>query len=138
MTSLEIWLAIVLLLFVTATAILVWYLRRLLIKFLWISENIGDLVEMVQNYQDHLKKVYNMETYVGDPAIEYLIKHTNSLIDMLEDYKDVYDITDPLLTNQENNINDDREQAQEEETPEEPGRLSEENVFYAGSRRRDS
>ena len=69
MTSLQIWL-VVGIAFTTCTALfLFWYMRKLLAKLLFISENLNDLVVMVQNYQDNLKKVYNMESFVGDPPI---------------------------------------------------------------------
>ena len=78
-----------------------------------------------------------MESYVGDPAIEYLIKHTNSLVDMLEDYKDVYDIAEPLEFEQENE--DDYNAPQENQTEETFEKsVSEENVFYTGTRGRNS
>ena len=136
MTSLEIWL-VAGVIFMTSTALfLFWYIRKLLAKLLFISENLNDLVAMVQNYKDTLKKVYNMESYVGDPTIEHLIKHTNSLVNMLEDYQDVYDIVEPLQSLKEAQEYDDTTQDSEEETLKKP--VSEENVFYAGSRGRDS
>ena len=36
--------------------------RRLLI----VSENISDLLEMVGNYREHLRKVYNLDAFYGD------------------------------------------------------------------------
>ena len=136
MTSLQIWLIVGIVFTTCTTLFLFWYMRKLLAKLLFISENLNDLVEMVQNYQDNLKKVYNMESFVGDPTIEFLIKHTNSLIDMLEDYKDVYDIVEPLQGLKEAEEYDDTPQENEEETIKIP--VSEENVFYAGSRKRDN
>ena len=136
MTSLEIWLVVGIIFVTSAASFLFWYIRKLLAKLLFISENLNDLVVMVQNYKDNLKKVYNMESFVGDPTIEHLIKHTNSLVEMLEDYKDVYDIVEPLQSLKEAQEYDDTPQENEEETLKIP--VSEENVFYAGSRRRDS
>ena len=136
MTSLEIWLIAGIIFTIIIAAFLLWYVRKLLGKLLFISENINDLVVMVQNYQEHLERVYNMESYVGDPAIEYLIKHTNSLIDMLEDYQDVYSIVEPLEILKETEEDDDPPQENEEETI--SIQPSQENVFYAGTRRRDS
>ena len=93
---------------------------------------------MVKNYQAHLKQVYSMEAFYGDETLEYLMKHTNGLLEMLEDYEDVYDFLEPTDLLQE--IND--EERSNPETPEEkeevPLPIAEENVFYAGSRRRDN
>ena len=74
-----------------------------------------------------------MEMFYGDETLQNLIDHTNSLYSVLEDYEDVVYLTEPLtfIENNEDNLNDN------EETNEE-GRPSEEDVLYAGSRRRNS
>jgi len=137
MSGLEIWLIFTLAIALVLIAFLVWYLRKLLTKFLFISQNLGDLVTVIENYYNHLKQVNNMDTYHGDETIQYLVNHTTSLIKILEDYRDVYDITVPLEDLQEEQINDDTptQTSQEEENK---VQISEENVFYAGTRRRNS
>ena len=137
MSGLEIWLIVTLAIALVLIAFLVWDLRKLLKKFLFISQNIGDLVTVIENYYNHLKQVNNMDTYHGDETIQYLVKHTTSLIEILEDYRDVYDITVPLEDLQEDQI-DDNTTDKAEEAPEEQIQISEENVFYAGTRRRNS
>ena len=137
MSGLEIWLIVTLAIALVLIAFLVWYLRKLLTKFLFISQNLGDLVTVIENYYNHLKQVNNMDTYHGDETIQYLVKHTTSLIEILEDYRDVYDITVPLENLQEDQI-DDNSTDQAEEAPEEQIQISEENVFYAVTRRRNS
>ena len=138
MTTLSIWLSVALFISSIVVLVMFWYLRRLLRRFYFISQNINDLEVMVKNYQEHLKQVYGMEAFYGDETLEYLMKHTNSLLEMLDDYQDVYDIIEPTDLLQE--IND--EETRNPETPEEkeevPFPVSEENVFYAGSRRRDN
>ena len=137
MSGLEIWLIVTLAIAFVLIAFLVWYLRKLLTKFLFISQNLGDLVTVIENYYNHLKQVNNMDTYHGDETIQYLVKHTTSLIEILEDYRDVYDITVPLEDLQEDQ-EDDNSTDQAEEAAEKQIEISEENVFYAGTRRRDS
>ncbi len=135
MSILEIWLIVTLVVMIAPGALLMWYLRRLLSKFLFISQNLGDLVEVIQNYHNHLNQLNGMETYHGDETIAFLMKHTNSLLDILDDYKNVYDITIPLWDNEENQEDDDGT-TEEEKAP--TVAVSQENVFYAGTRRRDS
>lgn len=138
MTTLSIWLSVALFISSVGIGVMFWYLRKLLRKFYFISQNIDDLVVMVQNYRQHLKQVYSMEAFYGDETLEYLMKHTNSLLEMLEDYEDVYDIIEPTDLLQENN----NEERDNPETPEEETQIpftgSEENVFYAGPRKRDN
>ena len=96
-----------------------------------------DLVEVVENYYKHLEHVNNMETYNGDETIAYLLRHTQSLMDIMEDYRDVYDISVPQEEEQEI-LENERQNANPLETSQEQIEVSEENVFYAGARRRNS
>ena len=94
-----------------------------------ISDNLGDLVEILGNYGDHLKRVYSLDSFYGDETLEYLMEHTRAVRTILEDqYGSTTSITDPI----ENEIEEEKENA-EEEIPE-----KEKHVLYAGTRRRDS
>ena len=137
MTVLSLWLSVALLLSLVTGGFMWWYIRKLLAKFLFISQNLEDLVVMVENYHKHLKHVNSMETYNGDETIGYLLRHTQGLIDMLEEYRDVYGITEPLEIVEENNEDEIGDaETKEEEALSQP--VSEENVFYAGTRRGNS
>ena len=97
----------------------------------FISNNIDDLTQMVTNYRTHLSSVYNMEMFYGDETLKFLMSHTRDLKDLLEDYEDVVYITEPI---EEIEVVEDQQEEQINATPQ----IQEENVFYAGSRRRNS
>ena len=93
-----------------------------------VSDNVGDLVEIIENYRNHLKKVYELDAFYGDETLSFLMEHTSAVCDLLEtQYGDVTSITEPIQYELE-----DFENA--EETSEE----KEEHVLYAGTRRRNS
>ena len=93
-----------------------------------VSDNIGDLVEIIENYRNHLRDVYQLDSFYGDETLEGLMTHTNAIRSILEEqYGDVMAITTPI----EYQIN-------EEEENEEESTEKEKHVLYAGSRRRDS
>ena len=50
----------------------VWYIRELLIRFKFYSENTGQLFTNLQEYTDHLQRVNQMEVYFGDPTFQGL------------------------------------------------------------------
>ena len=110
------------------------YLRRVVPKLLFMSENANDLIEVIYNYREHLSGLYEMEMFYGEPVLEELLKHTKSLSLLLEEYEDIAALTEPLS------------QIEMEETEENAAEKeknasiidNQENVFYAGSRRRDS
>ena len=142
-TSIAIWLGIALLLSVVLNAFAFWYIAKVINKFTFISENLSDLVTVVNNYKEHLKQVYKMEMFYGDETLEYLMSHTKSLLTILEDYSDIYTISLPLEPSEAGDSDfdrpDDTTETQEEEKTEESQRnISKENVFYAGARRSDS
>tara|TARA_A100001515_G_scaffold142546_2_gene141601 strand:- start:630 stop:1016 length:387 start_codon:yes stop_codon:yes gene_type:complete len=94
-----------------------------------ISDNLGDLVDILRNYGDHLKRVYSLDSFYGDETLEFLMEHTRAVRTILEDqYGSTTSITDPI----EYEIEEEEENA-EEEIPE-----KEKHVLYAGSRRRDN
>ena len=94
-----------------------------------VSDNLGDLVEILENYREHLRRVYSLDAFYGDETLEFLMQHTNAVRDLLEQqYGSTVSITDPI----EYEIEEVEEDG-EKEIPE-----KEKHVFYAGSRRRDS
>ena len=124
------WIIVALILSVAANAVAFWYIRKLLTRFLFISQNLNDLVEIINTYKDHIKRIYSLEMYYGDETLKNLISHTVSLSELLEDYEDIYSITEPLLEEDEEEIYG--EQIDAEET-----NSQEKDVLYAGSRKRD-
>ena len=94
-----------------------------------VSDNIGDLVEIIQNYGNHLRDVYQLDAFYGDETLEGLMTHTKAVRLLLEEqYGDIINITEPV----EYKLNEEDEDAEEESTE------KEKHVFYAGSRRRDN
>ena len=126
--SLTICLIIALFLSTIFNLLALWYIRKLLAKVLFVSQNLTDLVDLLGTYRNHLKKVYGMEMFHGDETVKFLIKHTNSLLDVLEDYSDIYKLTEPIeLDEEEEESYDDQEKTR-------PQAVNEENVFYGGTR----
>ena len=125
------WLAVVLTISVIANFFMLWYIRRLLSKFLFISENLSDLVEIITTFRNHIKSIYSLEMYYGDETMQNLISHAVSLVELLEEYEDIYSITEPLSVGEEEEINN-------EENLDGSTENQEKDVFYAGSRKRDS
>ena len=94
-----------------------------------ISENLGDLVEILNNYREHLKKVYSLDSFYGDETLKFLMEHTNAVRALIEEqYGSTTSITDPI----EYEIQEEIEDAEEESSE------KEKHVLYAGTRRRDS
>ena len=127
--EIEIILGIVLLFSIIANALLfrlaLWQSKDLTL----VSDNVGDLVEVIESYNNHLRDIYQMDAFYGDETLEGLMTHTNALRILLEEqYGTVISITEPI----EYKLEKEEDDAEEESTK------KEEHVLYAGSRRRDS
>ena len=62
-----------------------------------ISDNIGDLVDIIENYRKHLSDIYQLDSFYGDENLQALMTHTNAVKVLLEEqYGDVISITDPI------------------------------------------
>ena len=124
------WVSIALILSIMINIFAIWYIRKLLAKVLFVSQNLTDLVDLLTTYRNHLRKIYSMELFHGDETIKFLIQHTNSLLDVLEDYSDIYLMTEPMAIQED-------EESYDEETRTETFN-TEKDVFYGGSRSSDS
>lgn len=124
-----IWLGIALLVSVIVNFFALWYIRRLLSRLFFVAENIGDLVDLIENYKNHLRTLYELEQYYGDENIKFVLSHTTSLLEVLEEYEEIYMIVEE---------SEEQEELEENEEEDAEKTIQEKNVFYAGARRRNN
>jgi len=124
-------LSIVLVASLIFNGVMYWYSRQLTQKLSFIYQNIGDVSDIIANYRVHLKSVYSMEMFYGDETLQYLLDHTRSISALLEDFED-----QEFFLEEFESVEEDVPQQEEELNAE--TQIQQENVFYAGSRRRDS
>ena len=82
------------LILVTTIGLLYWYVRQIVTRLLFISDNIEDLVILIKNYSNHLQSVYELEMFYGDETLQSLLKHTGYIIEELEQYETVEQLMD--------------------------------------------
>ena len=74
---------------------LVWYTINTLKKLLYLSENLGLLYEVVSSFSLHLKEVYELESFYGDPTLTYLLEHSSAVREELEKYEEIFLLSEP-------------------------------------------
>ena len=62
--------------FIAINVFLIWYIVKLIKKFLNISEELEDLFVALEEYSEHVDIVYNMERFYGDTTLENLMRHS--------------------------------------------------------------
>lgn len=93
MSRLEIVLTLVLTLSVLANIGLLAYVRSVLARLLFVSDELGDLQDMIDSFAKHVSEVYNLEMFYGDHTLQSLMEHAVSLNEQLETFEVIYSLT---------------------------------------------
>lgn len=98
--------------FLTSLAInifLAWYTRSTLYNLLYLANNLEALHEIVQEFAIHLKDVYELERFYGDPTLTHLLEHSKMVTEELGRYEEIF-----LLSGVEIEENEETQDGQEE------------------------
>lgn len=125
---------LMLFLYIGTTYFLVRYIRQVLKQLLFASDNLTGLNNEIISFTSHLRSVYKMEMFYGDETLKGLIKHAMLLIEEVEKFGFIMDLTDEqpesLEEIQENDELTKDIFDEENEVPKE--------LFYAGTRNSNS
>ena len=92
---------------------LIWYTRNTLKNLLYLSENLGDLHDIVSDFGEHLGKVYELERFYGDPTLTYLLEHSKAVKLELDKYEEIFLLTEPVEEPEETMDEDDEYEEKE-------------------------
>jgi len=81
--------------------ILVWYIRKLIQEFKFISGNVGTTTESLNDFVGHLERLYELETYYGDESLKSLIVHSKELLDDIRGFETVISSIDKEIIDDE-------------------------------------
>ena len=86
---------IILLLIVSVlmNVLLIWYIKKTLEKLLFVSDNIGDLLDGLEAFSTHVEGLHELETYYGDTTLQGLIHHSKQLVEEVKQYRPIYELT---------------------------------------------
>jgi hypothetical protein len=71
---------------------LLWYTRKLLTKFLFISSNMADLYLIMKAFRVFVGSLYKMTSYNGEPMIEELIERLREVTDEIEKFRSIFEV----------------------------------------------
>lgn len=114
MSRLEVILSACLFLSVLLNIGIIVYARAAIVRLLSISEELGDLQNMVNSFTTHLDDVYNLEMFYGEPVLAHLLDHAASFNEQMQTFEYIYTLTDAVEeppnneedTQEENNLDD--------------------------------
>tara|TARA_B100000287_G_scaffold382045_1_gene386835 strand:- start:762 stop:1175 length:414 start_codon:yes stop_codon:yes gene_type:complete len=69
---------------------MVWYIKRLIENISNMTQDIEELLDTVYSLETHMRGLYSLETFYGDPTLEDLINHTKEVVDEIDFFRDKY------------------------------------------------
>ena len=94
MTRLEIILFALLALSLIFNGVVFVYARAAIARLLSVSEELGDLQQMINGFATHLKTVYELETFYGDQTLSNLLDHAISFNEQMSTFEYIYSLTE--------------------------------------------
>jgi hypothetical protein len=118
---------ILLIISLITNALLIWYISRLLRKFIFISDNMSDLFLTTKAFHVFVKDMYSMDSFHGEPIVQELVLRIKEVNEEMSSFREIFEYTIDAELEQEL---EEALNAEEEE--------QEKSLLYAGTRRRDS
>jgi len=93
---------------------LIVYVRGAIVRLLSVSEEMGDLQQMINSFALHVKSVYELEMFYGDETLGSLLEHAVSFNEYLETFEYIYSLTEAERLEEEGKLVDDDDTEAEE------------------------
>ncbi len=94
MSNLEVYLSIFLAVSVLINIGLIAYTKTAIVKLITVSEEIGDLQDMINAFLNHVDSVYEMEMFYGDETLQGLLEHARDFSVQMDSFEYIYSLTD--------------------------------------------
>jgi len=105
------WTAILVILFLifiaslSINAFLMWYSWKSIQQIRIYDEELTETINIIINFTNHLKSVYELEMFYGDETLRHLMRHAQDITEVFSQY-DLY--SEEEIAEEEGIINDDR------------------------------
>ena len=73
--------------------LLIWYVSKLLRKFIFISENLADLFLTAKAFEVFVEALHAMDSYHGEPMIQELIHKIKLVVEETENFREIFQYT---------------------------------------------
>lgn len=72
---------------------LLWYVVKILRKFIFISETFSDLFLITKAFQVFVRGLYSMDSYHGEPMVQELILRIKEVVNEIDNFRDIFEHT---------------------------------------------
>jgi hypothetical protein len=80
---------IVLCLSLLVNGVFVWYIRAILKKLFFISDNIDTISQISNEFVEHIGTLHELEMYYGEPALQNLLEHSKHVAEQMQMFDDI-------------------------------------------------
>tara|TARA_R110000751_G_scaffold201825_1_gene306513 strand:+ start:200 stop:508 length:309 start_codon:yes stop_codon:yes gene_type:complete len=77
---------ILLILSLVANIGLLWFCYKSLQQIRTYDNELTETVDIIKNFNSHLKGVYEMEMFYGDETLRHLLRHATDIIEVFDSY----------------------------------------------------
>jgi len=94
---------------------LIWYVVKILRKFMFISENIADLFLTTKAFRVFVSNLYGMDNYHGEPMIQEMMIKLREVNNEIENFRDIFEyaLDEEIDEELEEELNGPKEETQE-------------------------
>jgi len=65
---------------------LLWFCYKSLQQIRTYDDELTETVNIIRNFNSHLKGVYEMEMFYGDETLRHLLRHATDIIEVFDSY----------------------------------------------------
>ena len=124
---------ILLFLFIISTSLLGWFCYKLVFRLNFVSNNLIELYERLDEFDKHINFIYELEMYYGDETLKNLIRHSKDLRNYMKKYKDVMELLEDEQIIEEESNDESKDSEEDEENKEKFATAAGKTIFYPGS-----
>lgn len=78
----------------STTCVLIWYVRKVLLKMAMLVDEDDEITNQIKEYVSHLEYINGLEMFYGDETIAGLLRHSKELSDVLEERASIADLAE--------------------------------------------
>ena len=100
---------------------LIFYIRYILEKMLFLTEDIKEFIISIKDFSNHINGVYELEMFYGDETLKSLMNHLELVVKKVKNFRELY-----IFDNEEEKLKIFNEEKKE-------GEVKKETLFHQGS-----
>jgi len=126
-------LVLLMILLAISTTLLGWFCYKLVFRLNFVSNNLTELYERLDEFDQHINFIYELEMYYGDETLKNLIRHSRDFRNYMKKYKEVMELLEGEQEIIEEDYDDENSETEDKKNEEKFATTAGKTVFYSGT-----